>query len=299
LGCLQGRLPRVRPPTQGHVQLFAVERVVPGVAGGRLEYAVSVGAGTAAWLAQAGIAGALLAGGNPDAAKVLLVTFYRDAASGLADARKRIGYPLPSSPFACQDFCLIKSLATGLTTIAVKQGPELTRRGRRVTIRRSVASSRIMSTLINVHVLAGLAGIAAGLISVAGMFFRKPMAFWNAVFLSATAVACATGLVFLPTGGVTSAQLVAIFLALLLVLAAYARYVRHLNGSWSQVYAFTAVGALFLNVLITTAQSFLHVPLLQELAPTQHSPIYVAVKLSLLLLFIVVALVAAKRAGRS
>lgn len=156
-----------------------------------------------------------------------------------------------------------------------------------------------MSTLILTHILTGLAGIASGLICIAGIFYRKPMAFWNAVFLMATAAACATGFVFLPSGGVTSAQLVAFFLTFLLAVAAYARYVRRLDGSWNQVYAFTAVGALFLNVLITTAQSFLHIRALKELAPTQNSPVYVAVKVSLLLLFIVIALVAAKRAGRS
>jgi len=156
-----------------------------------------------------------------------------------------------------------------------------------------------MSTLIFAHVLTGLAGIASGLISTVGMFYRRRMAYWNPVFLSATAAACATGFVFLPTDGVTSAQLVAFFVVSLLTLAVYARYVRRLDGSWNQVYAFTAVGALFLNVLITTAQSFLHVRALKDLAPTQHSPVYVAAKFSLLLLFIVVAIVAAKRSGRS
>jgi len=156
-----------------------------------------------------------------------------------------------------------------------------------------------MSTLNLAHVVTGLAGIASGLIVVAGIFYRKRMARWNAVFLSTTAAACATGFVFLPAWGVTSAQLVAFFLALLLALAAYARYVRRLHGSWNQVYAFTAVGALFLNILITTAQSFLHVRALKALAPTEQSPVYVAVKLVLLVFFIVVALVAARRAGRS
>jgi uncharacterized membrane protein YhhN len=125
------------------------------------------------------------------------------------------------------------------------------------------------------------------------------MAWWNAVFLLTTAAACATGFVFLPTDGVTSAQLVAFFVTSLLATAAYARYVRRLDEGWNQVYAFTVVGALFLNVLITTAQSFLHIPALKALAPTQDSPVYVAVKVVLLLVFIVVALFAAKRAGRS
>jgi hypothetical protein len=156
-----------------------------------------------------------------------------------------------------------------------------------------------MSTLILAHVLTGLAGIVSGLISVAGMFYRRPMRYWNAGFLSATAAACATGFIFLPTDGVTSAQLVAFFVVSLLAVAVYARYVRRLDGSWNQVYAFTAVGALFLNVLITTAQSFLHLRALRELAPTQQSPLYVVMKFSLLLLFIFIALVAVKRSSRS
>jgi hypothetical protein len=156
-----------------------------------------------------------------------------------------------------------------------------------------------MSTLILAHVVTGLAGIASGLIVVAGIFYGKRMACPNAVFLFATAAACATGFVFLPAGGVTSAQLVAFFLVFLLTTAAYARYVRRLHGSWNQVYALATVGALFLNILITTAQSFVHVRVLKTLAPTEHSPVFVAVKLVLLLLFIVVALVTARRAGRS
>jgi hypothetical protein len=156
-----------------------------------------------------------------------------------------------------------------------------------------------MSNLIFVHILTGLAGIAAGLASVAGMFYRKRLAACNAVFLLMTAIACATGLVFLPTVGLTSAQLVAIFVSFLLLIAMYARYARRLAGSWNQVYAFTAVGALFLNILITTAQSFLHIRALKAIAPTQTSPVFVAVKVSLLLVFIVVAMVTARRAGRS
>ena len=156
-----------------------------------------------------------------------------------------------------------------------------------------------MSSLILAHVVTGLAGIASGLIAVAGIYFRKRMAWPNAVFLATTAAACATGFVFLPTDGLTSAQLVAFFTALLLATAAYARYVRRLHGSWNQVYALAAVGALFLNMLITTTQSFLHIRALKTLAPTEHSPVYVAVKFALLGLFIVVAIATARRAGHS
>jgi hypothetical protein len=164
---------------------------------------------------------------------------------------------------------------------------------------RTLSPHTTMSTLILAHVVTGLAGIAAGLTAVAGMLHGKPMPAWNAAFLLTTAASSATGIVFLPTVGVTSAQLVAFFAISFLATAAYARYARRLDGSWNQVYALTAVGALFLTMLITTAQSFLHLPPLKALAPTQHSPVYVAVKLTLLSVFIVVALLAARRTSRS
>src|ERR1700759_3973096 len=107
-----------------------------------------------------------------------------------------------------------------------------------------------MSNLILAHVVTGLAGIAAGLTAVAGMFYGKRVGWGDGVFLSMTAASSATGIVFLPTVVVTSAQLVAFFVAFLLGIAAYARYARQLGGTWNQVYAFTAVGALFLNILI-------------------------------------------------
>ncbi len=155
-----------------------------------------------------------------------------------------------------------------------------------------------MSVLVLTHVVTGLVGIASGLIVLVGTFFRKRMARWNALFLSTTAAACATGFAFLPAVGITSAQLVGFLLTMLLAVAAYARYPQRLEGGWGQVYAVTAAYAIFLNSLIATAQSFQHVRVLQTLAPTQHSPAYVAVKVTLLLLFLAVAFVLAKRAGR-
>ncbi len=163
----------------------------------------------------------------------------------------------------------------------------------------SAASARIMSTLIVTHIVTGLAGIASGVIAVPGICCQKRMAWPNAVFLVTTAAACATGFVFLPSDGVTSAQLVSFFVTFLLAIAVYARYVRRLQGTWNQVYAFTAVGALFLNVLITTTQSFLHIRALKALAPTQDSAVFVAVKITLLLVFVLIALITAQRAGRS
>jgi drug/metabolite transporter (DMT)-like permease len=155
-----------------------------------------------------------------------------------------------------------------------------------------------MSILVFLHVVTGLLGIAAGLVVVVGAFCRRTLARWNALFLSTTAAACATGFAYFPIDGMTSAQAVALFTAALLVVAAYARYARRLGGGWSQVYVGSAVAALFLNVLIATTQSFQHVRTLQALAPTQRSPLYVSLKVALLAVFIALAIVLVRREGR-
>jgi hypothetical protein len=156
-----------------------------------------------------------------------------------------------------------------------------------------------MSNLIVAHVVTGLAGIAAGLVVVGGIMIGRRVAWLDAVFILTTFASCATGFVFLPTDGVTSAQLVAFFITFLLSIAAYARYIGRLQGSWNPIYALTAVGALFLNLLITTTQTFRHVSALRAIAPTEQSPVYVAVKVTLLCVFLVVAIVAARLAARS
>src|SRR3954453_7478146 len=154
-----------------------------------------------------------------------------------------------------------------------------------------------MSNLIVAHVVTGLAGVASGLIVVAGIMFGRRVRWMDAVFILTTFAACGTGFVFLPTDGMTSAQAVAFFISFLLLIAAYARYVGRLQGSWIQIYALAAVGALFLNVLITITQTFLHVPSLNAIAPTEQSPLYVAVKLPALIVFIGVTIVSARLAG--
>jgi uncharacterized membrane protein YhhN len=156
-----------------------------------------------------------------------------------------------------------------------------------------------MSYLILAHVVTGLAGIAAGLVVVAGILRGRRVGWTGAVFIVMTLAACGTGFVFLPTDGMTSAQAVSFFITVLLAVAAYAHYVRGLEGGWIQIYALTAVGALFLNVLITVTQTFLHVPFLNAIAPTERSPVYVAVKFMTLCVFVGVAIVAARIAGRS
>jgi hypothetical protein len=154
-----------------------------------------------------------------------------------------------------------------------------------------------MNSLVLIHVISGLIGIVCGLVVVAGMFSQKNMSGWTGIFLTTTLTACITGFCFLPVDGFTTAQLVGVFTTILLGLAIYARYVQQLAGNWNQMYIITIVAALYLNVLIATAQSFQHLRFLRRLAPTQSSPAYIIIKTISLMLFIVIGFFAVKRSA--
>jgi hypothetical protein len=154
-----------------------------------------------------------------------------------------------------------------------------------------------MNILIAIHVTSGLIGIAAGLIVVAGMFRRKAMNRWFAIFLATTSTAICVGFYFLPIYGFTTAQLVSVFTTVFLLVAAYARYFRRSAGSWNQICAVSTVAALYLNVLITITQSFQHVRFLRSFSTVPGIPVYVIIKFAALFLFIAIGFFAARRSA--
>jgi MFS family permease len=75
-------------------------------------------------------------------------------------------------------------------------------------------------------------------------------------------------------------------------LAVFARYRRHLSGAWRWVYIVTAMIALYLNVFVLIVQCFLKIPALHALAPTQTEPPFEITQLAVLALFIVLTILA-------
>ncbi len=98
-----------------------------------------------------------------------------------------------------------------------------------------------------------------------------------------------------PIHGVTPGIVLAIIPLLVLPVAIYARYVRRLAGVWRMVYVATAVTALYLSFFVLIVQSFLKVPALKAVAPTQAEPPFAIAQGIALLLFIILASLAAIR----
>jgi hypothetical protein len=83
-----------------------------------------------------------------------------------------------------------------------------------------------------------------------------------------------------------------------LALAVYARYVATLGGGWRRTYAISAIAAQYLNVFVLVVQSFLKVPALHALAPTQAEPPFAMAQGAVLVAFLVVGTRAVKRFSR-
>jgi hypothetical protein len=150
-------------------------------------------------------------------------------------------------------------------------------------------------TLTLVHVAISLVGIATGFVEIAGLLSGTRREGWTKVFLASTIATSATGFLFPFERFLPSHAFGLISLALLGVALA-ARYHHHLNGRWSAVYAVTAIVAQYLNFFVLVVQSFLKVPGLKTLAPTQTEPPFVIAQLVTLVAFSVLGALATRRA---
>ena len=82
---------------------------------------------------------------------------------------------------------------------------------------------------------------------------------------------------------------------IVLAVAIVARYAFHLAHAWRWIYVVCAVLALYLNSFVAVVQSFLKVPALKALAPTQKEPPFLVAQLALMALFILIGVFAVKK----
>jgi len=136
------------------------------------------------------------------------------------------------------------------------------------------------------HVLLSLVGIAAGLVVLYGLLTAKALPGWTAWFLTTTVATSVTGFLF-PFHGFKPSYVLGIFSLLALALAVAARYRYRLFGGWRKTYVISAIVALYFNVFVLIAQSFMKVPPLNALAPTGSEPPFLIVQLIVMAVFVV------------
>jgi hypothetical protein len=151
-----------------------------------------------------------------------------------------------------------------------------------------------LATYTTVHVIISLVGIASGFIVLFALLTGRLLGAWNGLFLVTTALTSLTGFAF-PNTKVTPGIILGILSLIVLAIAIFALYGRHLNGVWRRTYAITAMIALYFNVFVLVAQTFEHVPAIHALAPTQTEAPFKIAQLLLLVVFAVLIGAAAKK----
>jgi hypothetical protein len=150
------------------------------------------------------------------------------------------------------------------------------------------------STFTLIHVLLSLAGIGAGFIVVYGLLTAKRLDGWTAIFLTTTVLTSLTGFLF-PVEHILPSHIVGIISLVVLAGAILARYALHLVHAWRWIYVVCAVLALYLNSFVAVVQSFLKVPVLKALAPTQKEPPFLVAQLAVMAIFVVLGVLSVKR----
>lgn len=152
-----------------------------------------------------------------------------------------------------------------------------------------------MEALTLAHVLISLVAIASGFVVVFGMLGSTRMSGTTALFLGTTVATSATGFLFFPLKPFLPSHITGIISLVVLAVALYALYARGLAGGWRTTYVVTATLALYLNFFVLIVQSFLKVPALKAMAPTQTEPPFLIAQLAALVGFVVLGTLAVKR----
>lgn len=148
------------------------------------------------------------------------------------------------------------------------------------------------------HVAITLIAILSGLGVLAQMLAGQYRSGWTGIFLATTVMTSVTGFVFFHPPHVPSpAQITGAVALLVLAPTLYGLYLAHLGGAWRTVYVVGAVISLYLNVFVLIIQLFQKVP--SPFQPMEGQPpggpVFGAVQLVVLLLFVLAGWRAVKR----
>ncbi len=128
-------------------------------------------------------------------------------------------------------------------------------------------------------------GIFAGLVVVGGLISGRLLRGWTGLFLVTTILTNATGFLF-PFIKLLPSHILGRLSLVLLPIALYALYGKHLEGGWRKVFVILSTMTLYFNCFVLVVQLFSKFPLLIATAPTQKEPPFAITHLIVLALFI-------------
>ncbi len=151
-----------------------------------------------------------------------------------------------------------------------------------------------MNIFTFIHVLISLAGIGSGVVVLYGLLGNKWFNGWTTVFLATTVATSVTGFGF-PFVEILPSHIVGALSLAVLGVAIFALRSRKLDGPWRVTYVVTSMLALYFNVFVLVVQSFIKIPTLQSMAPTQTEPPFIIAQSIVFIGFGVLTILAAVR----
>ena len=142
------------------------------------------------------------------------------------------------------------------------------------------------------HVAISLIAIASGFVIAYGFLTSQRFDRSNATFLIFTVATSLTGFLF-PYHGFTPAIGLGILSIVVLAIAIFSRYAKKMAGASRWIYVVTAMIAFYFNFFVLVVQSFMKIPALHDLAPTQTEPPFKITQLAVLLIFAAVTIASA------
>jgi len=143
------------------------------------------------------------------------------------------------------------------------------------------------------HVLISLIGIVTGIVVLFAMLKGHHARVWAKTFLVTTIATSVTGFMFHSKFG--PPHVIGVISLAVLAVALTALYGFELQGRWRWVYVVSAAIALYLNIFVAVVQTFQKVAFFHLLAPTQAEPPFAIAQGIVLLAFIALGIIAAKR----
>jgi hypothetical protein len=144
------------------------------------------------------------------------------------------------------------------------------------------------------HTALSLVQLVSGIIVVIGLVASRVSAPWFWIYLVSAIATSATGFGF-PVDKFLPSHAFGIISLVLLLLVILARYTFHLAGAWRWIYAVGLVITVYLDAFVAIVQAFLKIPSLHALAPNGSEPPFAIAQGILFVIFVVLAIAAAKR----
>jgi hypothetical protein len=151
-----------------------------------------------------------------------------------------------------------------------------------------------ITTFTLIHTLISVVAITAGLVVMGGLMAERRLDGWIGLFLVTTALTSITGFGF-PFTSLIASHYIGVISLIVLLPVLYARYRKHLIGSWRGVFVVGTALTLYLNFFVLIVQLFRRVPALLVSAPKQTEPPFVVTQILVLVLFGVLSVAAFRK----